>query len=709
MANDKTYDRHVNIWINGKEVSNDISSIKKEMLNLTNQTAKATRGSDEYNQKVAELRRVKAILKEHQDSISATGGSWNKVKGLFSSAQGIFLAGLAGITTAYQGLKGVITSTDSLGDAFTKTVGGWKGGLDALARSLATISEGGLKNLGKKIREGIDEGRRYAESLDQIDEKMRALKISEAETSNEILRQTEISRSAKSSKEEQIAAGKKIIELEDDLATIRTGIAQQAFENESTNIEKITKLTRFEIIEFARQKEWMVANIEKRKEYNQMIKDRDVLQAISLSGVKLTQAQTDNWTRLNAAIKGASDETKYYAYAAANMPGDEKMQLYVDKYVEFQQAMGSGLENTMRTRIRTAKNEDQLNKDEIKGIEAKQKAEQDDLALKERMERYTDEYFQNEEKRNQKDLKEKELMEKYTEEYFQKEQKRQQDDLALKERMEQYTEEYFKKEEERDKKRVEAKIKKEEVLYRELQALGNNFVGLESALYDRQFTKLDEQYKKDIAAAGDNAALKTKIEEDYAKKKAAIARKAAVAEKLAALFSIAIQTAVGIAKATSEGILGWWQIPLIIASGVIQAATVAAKPLPAFFMGGDTGPGGKHQVKGYVHANEWVANADMVASPVTGPIIRALEDVRVNGSYANGGGPGMSSSGSGAVGSSSSIIATDPELKVLIRQNTLLLSALRKEGVSMKFGYKEADNVQQGLDKLSDIRDKVSI
>lgn len=36
MPNDKTYDRHVNIWINGKEVTNNISSIKKEMFNLTN-------------------------------------------------------------------------------------------------------------------------------------------------------------------------------------------------------------------------------------------------------------------------------------------------------------------------------------------------------------------------------------------------------------------------------------------------------------------------------------------------------------------------------------------------------------------------------------------------------------------------------------------------------------------------------------------------
>jgi hypothetical protein len=702
MANDKTYDRHVNIWINGKEVKNDISSIKKEMFNLTNEVAKTTRGSEEYNRKVSELVKVKQILKEHQDSISATGGAWNKAKGLFSSAQGIFLAGLAGITTAYQSLKGVITSTDSLGDAFEKTLGGWKGGLDAVARSIATMD---FKNFGKKIREGIDEGRRYAESLDQIDEKTRALKISEAETSNEILRQTEISRSAKSSKDEQIAAGKEIIKLEDDLATIRSGIAQQAFENESTNIEKITKLTRFEIIEFARQKEWMVANIETGKQYNQMIKDKDVLSAISLSGVKLTQRQTDEWTRLYKAIASASDETKYYAYAAANMPGDEKMQLYVDKYVEYQQAMGSGLENTMRTRIRTAKNEDQLNKDSIKGIEDKQKAEQSDLDLKARMERYTDEYFQKEGQRNQKDLAEKELMEKYTEEYFQKEQKRKQDDIALEELMNRYTEEYFQKEEERQREADQREQKGLDIKKKAAQAAYN----FTTSLFDRQLSNLDEQYKKDIAAAGDNAAAKAKIDEDYAKKKSAIARKAAIAEKAGALFSIAIDTAKGVAKATSEGLLGWWQIPLIIAAGVLQAATVVAKPIPEYSHGGFTEPGGKHKPAGIVHAGEWVANSDMVASPQTGPIIQALEQYRVNNmpGYANGGGPGMSSSGSGASGSAAALIGSDPELKNLIRQNTMLLSILRKEGVNMKFGWNEADNVKKGLNKLNDIEDSV--
>ena len=128
------------------------------------------------------------------------------------------------------------------------------------------------------------------------------------------------------------------------------------------------------------------------------------------------------------------------------MPGDEKMQLFTDKYVAYQQAIGSGLENTMRTRVRVAKNEDALNK-------AAQTAQEKSLSEKERMERYTDEYFQKEEQRNQKSLsKGKERMERYTDEYFQKEEQRNQKSLSEKERMERYTEEYFQKEESKDKR-----------------------------------------------------------------------------------------------------------------------------------------------------------------------------------------------------------------------------------------------------------------
>lgn len=108
---------------------------------------------------------------------------------------------------------------------------------------------------------------------------------------------------------------------------------------------------------------------------------------------------------------------------------------------------------------------------------------------------------------------------------------------------------------------------------------------LGATLVDRQIAKLDEQYRRDIAGAKDNASQKARIEEQYDKKRGDLLRKAAIAEKLAALFSIALSTAKGAADAASK-IATIPLIPWIIAHGAIQAAIVAARPVPKFAEGG---------------------------------------------------------------------------------------------------------------------------
>lgn len=55
-----------------------------------------------------------------------------------------------------------------------------------------------------------------------------------------------------------------------------------------------------------------------------------------------------------------------------------------------------------------------------------------------------------------------------------------------------------------------------------------------------------------------------------------------------------------------------------------------------FADGGFTGRGGKYEPAGIVHKGEWVANQELVNSPITGPIIDALEGFRLKG-FADGG------------------------------------------------------------------------
>ena len=82
----KTYDRRINIYINGKDIENNVKSIRNEMFKLTNEQAAMTRGSAEYVQKGKEIRQLKKILDEHNQSLKTSGGMWDKLKGFLPIA-----------------------------------------------------------------------------------------------------------------------------------------------------------------------------------------------------------------------------------------------------------------------------------------------------------------------------------------------------------------------------------------------------------------------------------------------------------------------------------------------------------------------------------------------------------------------------------------------------------------------------------------------
>jgi len=110
---------------------------------------------------------------------------------------------------------------------------------------------------------------------------------------------------------------------------------------------------------------------------------------------------------------------------------------------------------------------------------------------------------------------------------------------------------------------------------KEVQLLSMDMINglgeLTNTVYDGQLQTLEENKEKELAAAGDNAKKKEKIEKEYASKAAAVKRKQAITDKVMALFNIAMNTAVAVTKALSTPIL----IPWVVANGAIQAAIVA--------------------------------------------------------------------------------------------------------------------------------------
>jgi hypothetical protein len=698
MANDKTYDRHINIWINGKEVKNDISSIRKEMLQLTNQTAKTTRGTEEYYQKIEELKRLRAILKEHQETVAGTKGAWDKIKGSFSSAQGILLAGLGGLTAAYESFKGVINSTDQLGDKFERTIGGWRGGFEALERALATISNGGLANLGKKIREGIEEGRRYADALDSIDEATRALMMREAKEEVELNRLRIARNDVTKSDEERKKAADQVIIKEEQLAKLRTTISETAFQNESQNIAKITGLTKEEVLSYALQEEQMMKDIALGQQYNDLMNERTELnKKAATSRGQLDGADKKRFKELELAINNTSDETKRFAAAALLIPGPEKMNKLRDSYIGLWGAIGSAEAN-----VKDYSKQASLSA-------ATQKADEKDLAevtkeaAKKRINSY--ELLQAKLKETADELEKwyQKIQLPDTDKEVESIRSRQLEDLANQLDMSSIGDPLAK---------FGDTVRDENEVRRRQEIADAEKTGASIALINEKYEKLEFQRKQGLhdAELGLAADFMGNIATIFGKQ-TAIGKAAAVAETTINTYRSATAAYASLAGIPVVGpALGAVAAGAAIAAGLINVKKIVSTKTPEFAEGGMTPPGAKYKPVGIVHAGEWIANQAMVTSPATGPIIKALEHYRVSGSlpgYANGGGPNSISTAGGNQ-TMGGLGITDPKLTSALLQLVAINKQLLQEGVNMKFGYREADNVRRGIQKIDDIERNVT-
>lgn len=138
-----------------------------------------------------------------------------------------------------------------------------------------------------------------------------------------------------------------------------------------------------------------------------------------------------------------------------------------------------------------------------------------------------------------------------------------------------------KKQDEFDKEELEKRLKLEEALIELAKqtvaaAFEFNNMSLEKEMQDLEKEKESKLSNKNLTEA-----QKLKIEEDFQKKSAAIKTKQAKNDKLAALFDIAIGTAVSVMNQKGN-------LPLMIvmgAMGAIQAALVAAQPIPKYAEG----------------------------------------------------------------------------------------------------------------------------
>ncbi len=111
----QSYDRRINLFVNGQEVKNNVASIRGAMFKLTNELSRMTIGSKEYNQKAAEIRNLKGILADHQAQLRGTATLWQKTAGVFKSILPIFSATaiIGGIAKFATKMKEAVDAADN--------------------------------------------------------------------------------------------------------------------------------------------------------------------------------------------------------------------------------------------------------------------------------------------------------------------------------------------------------------------------------------------------------------------------------------------------------------------------------------------------------------------------------------------------------------------------------------------------------------------
>lgn len=141
--------RAITIWVNGKEIKNDISSINSEYLNLLKSQRKMTRGSVEYVEAGKKIRELKGHIDEHNKQLRETGGLWGKIK---SSTGAAMLTYAALGAAAISAVSGIINNNKK----FEKSLSSLSSLTGATGDDLKYYSKQ-AREIGKSTTYGADE------------------------------------------------------------------------------------------------------------------------------------------------------------------------------------------------------------------------------------------------------------------------------------------------------------------------------------------------------------------------------------------------------------------------------------------------------------------------------------------------------------------------------------------------------------------------
>lgn len=483
----------------------------------------------------------------HQRNVGNYRQIWEGVQGVFLKVVGV----LAVAKGAWEGFKKVMASTADTADRFEFSMAELKGSLDGALRSIAS---GDWKNFFTNMAEGAQSARLIAESMDLYNDSLAANQVLSSKEREQLYELQAIYKNTSKSLKERQDALDSYIKIKNEAA--ERELKTETFLNNKlvADIRERTGLTDKQIEQLTIIKGMDIQAVENAAKIAEKRQDIDNFTELGLK--KVVEKRKDEVAELmaqndillkdsgittNQIIELLNVETKL------SQEDITRLQESYSKLYTARSANKAILAETARLQGSLTKGE---GKDEEKSVTV-----------------LTEKYkgLNKEQKERLKNLdkgigKDAEVTAELTKIDF----------TAL--------EENAKKEVEINQWKVD-QIKKQEEELRQVQIqAANALMELYSTMFSNEIAQIEEKKNKDIEAAGSNARAKERIEKQYDRKIAEIKRKQAIADKTAALFNIAINTAQNITKTPQL-------TPWLVILGLLQAAIVAAQPIPKFFKG----------------------------------------------------------------------------------------------------------------------------
>ncbi len=295
------------------------------------------------------LREQKMELNDTSKNVGNYGSVWDKVKGIMMKATGV----IAGLYGAMKVAKAVIQSTQGTADAFERTMSGVNAGLGFVAKTLSTMD---FSNFWKGLGEAIRRGKEYADTLDDIADKQRALAMTEADDRAIVAAKLKDLRNENLSEQERIKIAKEILAIEDKNSKARVSVAKETLDAELKKSAGFAKLTQQEVLDGLKKYQ---VNDKLNKQAAEIIKAEDDIASAKKMSVAAGTVEEKIFyekqiERNKKVVAGADAETKAYAriYRGIENLSDKERDAIGTASVAYSEALASFDEATMRTETR---------------------------------------------------------------------------------------------------------------------------------------------------------------------------------------------------------------------------------------------------------------------------------------------------------------------------------------------------------------------